>query len=92
MNDKILLKIDSHDLNFSKVLRPNSLLLKILVKGRSFGSPLARGMTPRASTAPDSTGKPVASSAVKLIHMVKASAFAAQMKSFSEIPPIAWVA
>jgi hypothetical protein len=36
------------------------------VKGRAFGSPLARGLKPRASTAAFSTpGKPGASAAVK---------------------------
>ncbi len=35
------------------------------VKGRPFGSPLARGMKPRASTAAKSTGKPVALASVK---------------------------
>jgi hypothetical protein len=37
------------------------------VKGRPFGSPLARGMEPRASTASDTTGLPVVSSAVNLV-------------------------
>ena len=36
-----------------------------IVKGRPFGSPLARGMEPRASTASVPTGKPVAPDAVE---------------------------
>jgi len=44
--------------------RDNLFILK--VKGRAFGSPLARGLKPRASTAAFSTpGKPGASAAVK---------------------------
>ena len=45
-------------------MMPSQRNKRFSVKGRPFGSPLARGMKPRASTAAKSTGKPVALASV----------------------------
>ena len=54
-----------------------------LVKGRPFGSPLARGMEPRASTASSATGLPVALDAVESFVRENYFAFAAEFLTSS---------
>jgi hypothetical protein len=58
------------------------------VKGRAFGSPLARGLKPRASTAAFSTpGKPGASAAVKkaMRHLIIIIRLAQNKRSWPQI-------